>query len=372
MSSTGVDPKSIKADPKRLIVACDGTWDDSDNGMQKKHFWSSEMTPTPPSNVTRITRAIPPFDPESRQQQIVYYQAGIGSENNIKDKLWGGLTGYGISEHVREAYAFLTHNYVEGDEIILLGFSRGAFTARTIGAMVSDLGLLTMRGMSYFFQIFKDWENKIMKGYVSPFDAPWPVGEGKGKKPSMGAEGQPYQNYLESVGYTHRGISIKCIGVFDTVGALGIPSLGLIPASPANEYSFVSTTVPNSVQYAFQALALDEHRLPFTPTIWETPEGRKDLTLKQCWFPGVHSNIGGGYDDTMMADITLAWMASQMMKQYPKKDDPTKTENILAFDQSYITWQWDQNIKNYPLPWGCGTFSTHLHMPLCHLLSHTN
>jgi hypothetical protein len=60
----------------------------------------------------------------------------------------------------------------------------------------------------------------------------------------------------------------------------------------------------------------------------------------------------------MMADITLAWMASQMMKKYPKKDDPTKTENILAFDESYITWQWDQNIKKYPLSWGCGTLST--------------
>lgn len=97
---------------------------------------------------------------------------------------------------MREAYSFLCHNYVEGDEIILLGFSRGAFTARTVGAMIADLGLLSMRGMSSFLPIFKDWENKIKPGYVSAFDDPWPQGT---KKPSVDDPGEPYQNYLVEV-----------------------------------------------------------------------------------------------------------------------------------------------------------------------------
>ena len=207
MAKTGVDPKEI-ADPKRIIIACDGTWDDDNYGMEKKNIlpWTKE-TAKPSSNVTRICRSILPFDKEAKKQQIVYYQAGIGSQNTLKDKLWGGLTGFGISEHVREAYAFLCHNWVENDEndpdqsdeIILLGFSRGAFTARTIAAMVSDLGLLTMKGMSYFFPIFKDWENQIVPGYVSPFEKPWPKGTFPDLKRKPNIKDQAYGDWLQKV-----------------------------------------------------------------------------------------------------------------------------------------------------------------------------
>ena len=129
-------------------------------------------------------------------------------------------------------------------------------------------------------------------------------------------------------------------------GALGIPALGILPQHHTSEYAFVDTMVPGNVKHAFQALALDEHRRPFSPTIWETPDGRTDLVLKQTWFPGAHSNIGGGYPDTMMADITLAWMVSQLMEN-----------NILAFDLDYIRWLWDENIKqygSYKSAWGLG------------------
>ncbi len=189
--------KRFKADPKRIVIACDGTWDDSDYGYSKPMLPWQKETAVPPSNVTRICRCINTFDEEKGRQQIVYYQAGVGSEDNLKDKIIGGLAGFGLAEHVREAYAFLVHNYVPGDEIILLGFSRGAFTARTIGAMVADLGLLTMKGMSFFYPIFKDWENNNIPDYVSPFQEPYPVGM---KKPSLGDKDRPYQIFLEEVG----------------------------------------------------------------------------------------------------------------------------------------------------------------------------
>ena len=209
--AVNVDPAKIPADPKRIIIACDGTWDDDNYGMEQKDVlpWSPEVA-KPPSNVTRMCRSILPFDEADRKQQIVYYQAGIGSEHTLKDKLLGGLTGFGISEHVREAYAFLCHNYVErdpndprlNDEIIITGFSRGAFTARTIAAMVADLGLLSMKGMTYFFPIFKDWENQIVKGYVSPFQEPWPPGhfESLSKKPNI--KDKAYGDFLLEVSLT--------------------------------------------------------------------------------------------------------------------------------------------------------------------------
>jgi uncharacterized protein (DUF2235 family) len=198
MAASGSNPKKIPADPKRIIIACDGTWDNDNYGMEKKDIlpWTKE-TPKPPSNVTRICRSILPFDGDV--PQIVYYQAGIGSEHTLKDKLWGGLTGFGISEHVREAYAFICHNYVENDEIIILGFSRGAFTARTISSMVSDLGLLSMRGMNYFFPIFKDWENQIVPGYVSPFEHPWPAGTFPDLTQKPNIKDAAYADWLQEV-----------------------------------------------------------------------------------------------------------------------------------------------------------------------------
>jgi len=132
-------------------------------------------------------------------------------------------------------------------------------------------------------------------------------------------------------------------------GSLGIPSLGLFPGHPSLEYTFVDTKVSWNVKHAFHALALDEHRLPFTPTIWETPSDRTDLDLKQCWFPGAHADIGGGYPDTMSADITLTWMISQMIKAGVISRD--------GFDIEYIKWLWELNKQYYgkqPLNWGTG------------------
>jgi len=130
-------------------------------------------------------------------------------------------------------------------------------------------------------------------------------------------------------------------------GSLGIPNTGIFPDHP-QDYSFVDTKVSPNVEYAFHALALDEKRRPFSPTIWEKPAGQ-DLPklLKQCWFPGAHSNVGGSYDDAELADITLAWMISQL-------------EDLLYFDEGYVTWQHDLNLNYYrdihkdPRSWGMG------------------
>lgn len=130
-------------------------------------------------------------------------------------------------------------------------------------------------------------------------------------------------------------------------GSLGIPNIGLWPEKPG-EYSFVDTKVSENVEYAYHALALDEQRRPFSPTIWEKPAGQKlPKILNQCWFPGVHSNVGGSYDDAELADITLAWMISQL-------------DALLYFDTGYVTWQHDLNVQYYKQnheavrPWSLG------------------
>ena len=120
---------------------------------------------------------------------------------------------------------------------------------------------------------------------------------------------------------------------YTLIGSLGIPNTGLWPDHP-QEYSFVNTTVGPNVENAFHALALDEQRRPFSPTIWEKPAGQDSTKLKQCWFPGVHSNVGGSYDDAELANITLAWMISQL-------------DSLLDFDMEYIEWQHKSNVEYY-------------------------
>ena len=127
-----------------------------------------------PSNVTRFCRALK-SKTANGIPQIVYYQAGIGSENNWYDHLIGGGTGMGISENIRAAYAFIAENYQEGDEVFIVGFSRGAFTARSVAGLISAIGLLTRRGMSYFYEVFTDWENQVQPSYKSQWpDKPFP------------------------------------------------------------------------------------------------------------------------------------------------------------------------------------------------------
>ena len=139
-----------------------------DNGFVRQSYlpWDTSGTLQIPSNVTRICRALLPHSRDGTQQ-IIYYQAGVGTESTLWNHLVGGATGAGISEHIREAYGFLATNYDVGDEIYLIGFSRGAFTARSIAGFLNCIGLLTMSGMEDFYSIFKDWENQDEKQYIS-------------------------------------------------------------------------------------------------------------------------------------------------------------------------------------------------------------
>jgi uncharacterized protein (DUF2235 family) len=151
--------------PKKLIVCCDGTWMDSDNGFERGSWLSGTSDHLQvPSNVTRIGRAIKAED-RNRHPQIVYYQAGVGTGLTFVDQLLGGGTGKGISENIREAYSFLANNYTEGDSIFLLGFSRGAFTVRSIAGLIGGLGLLEKEALPFFYDIFKDWENAGVPNY---------------------------------------------------------------------------------------------------------------------------------------------------------------------------------------------------------------
>ncbi|EGG00763.1 uncharacterized protein MELLADRAFT_93032 [Melampsora larici-populina 98AG31] len=291
---------------KRIIVCCDGTWQ---NGLNAND-------PRQATNVLRLARSIFPEDRRTFPPipQVVHYQTGLGRLGTTGDPALNvaeGATGLGISAKIREAYAFIAQNYIPGDELLLFGFSRGAFTARTIVSLISDIGILTNQGMEDFYKIFAAYQARAnpecQKG--------------------IGELERFLDDYREGGAKSARKMppgTLKCVGVWDTVGALGIPKLFKKTESP-KLLGFQDTNLSPHVQYAFHAIALNETREDFVPTKWiQTDDGRtylgkhnkKKQILKQVWFAGAHSDVGGGNPVRDLADVSLVWMVVRIFMVY--------------------------------------------------------
>ena len=320
---------------KRLILCEDGTWLNSENG-------SIQGAVSIPSNVTRIARAIKPVGDDG-VPQVVYYHYGVGATGTLLNKL-SGLGGAGINEIIREGYSFIANNYSPGDEIYIFGFSRGAFTARSIAGLIDKIGILTKAGLPYLAEIFRDVRHAHDRNYVPKHpDIPF--------RDKMSAADPEYREELQHLKLTRLDVPIKVVGVWETVGSLGVPKLGWltrlkVQSSTMKDLAFYDTALGNCIEYAFQALALDERRYNFQPTLWEKLESNA-TRLRQVWFPGAHANVGGSYNDQQIATITLAWMVAQC-------------QPFLTFDLDYVIDQWEEcdefyekrNEKIRPWSWG--------------------
>lgn len=321
---------------KRLILCEDGSWLNSDSGSLRGAL-------DIPSNVTRIARAIQSISSDGIPQ-VVYYHEGVGASGGIADRIYGGVTANGLAEIIREGYTYIANNYYPGDEVFIFGFSRGAFTARSIAGLISSIGVLTKKGLPYLAEIFRDVQHRHDRHY-------------RPKHPDLPFRDKPsvldpaYIRTLTRLRYTRPDVTIKAVGVFDTVGALGLPKIGWLrrvglQSSAQRELSFYDTSLSDCIENAFQALALDERRYAFQPALWEKKKGNTS-TLRQVWFPGAHSNIGGGYDDQQMANITLAWMMSQLS---PFLD----FNNDYLLDQMELTDVYYEDTGQKIRPWSFG------------------
>ncbi|KAK4545236.1 hypothetical protein LTR36_003416 [Oleoguttula mirabilis] len=333
------------------------TWQDSDNGWVPGS-WGQPGHLQNPTNVTRLARAVSCED-KHHHPQIVYYQAGIGTGIGLWNHVVGGGTGMGLAENVREAYAFLASNYAEHDKLVpndsifLLGFSRGAFTARTLGGFICAMGILKKKAMAHFYALFEDWERAGDPAYEPMFFDNYfehhhdvkkikPDAKLAKSKKDRDVYLRHYFELLLELGLT-QDVHINCIGVWDTVGALGIPVNPLLqrvfPGLPSfvRTYRWFDTRLDSDVKNAFQALALDERRFPFSPAVWER---KPDCTsnLQQVWFPGSHSNVGGSYEDAGMADITLAWMMDQLAGNTMAHPEDFRAHEWIQFDEEYIKY----------------------------------
>ena len=308
--------------PRKLIVCCDGTWNRRD-------------APGAVTNVAKMARSLRTFD-DSGTSQLIYYHPGVGTGNGV-DHFFGGAFGVGLSGNVQSQYAFLADNFNYGDQIFLFGFSRGAYTVRSLAGLIGLVGLMQKIDMDYFPQVYKiymsrEYREALVRGQDlaaahNALRALFPEGVTNGRNDEL----------LQAIDNSRR-TAIHFIGVWDTVGSLGVP-YGLLSRIAASRYNFHDTDLSEAVNYAYQALAIDERRGAFPPTLWTRQEGRGALpeekahkqVLEQVWFAGCHSNIGGGYEDCSLSDISFLWMVSKAAAA--ATDDGGRP---LALDEEYL------------------------------------
>jgi uncharacterized protein (DUF2235 family) len=286
---------------KRIIFCADGTWD----------------TPQSATNVYKLFKAVP-----ISSGQAVYYDDGVGSDGTPIDKLAGGAIGDGLFQKIKDGYTKIAHVYDPGDDIFLFGFSRGAYTARSLAGMIALCGLpIANPDDDLVSDAFQTYRNRA-------------------QLPAFLAS----HNMFDA--------KLKMVGVWDTVGSLGIPAIvgGVDPVL----YGFLDTNLHPDVLNAFQALAIDERRMEFPPTLWTPPSPAvAGQVIQQVWFTGVHCDVGGGYPETGLSDITFSWMVAQaatlglqfdagVLAQYPSPLDARNALGMLH-DSWSILWAFPES-----------------------------
>jgi uncharacterized protein (DUF2235 family) len=248
---------------RRIAFCADGTWDGTGNN----------------TNVYKISKAIVGIPGE----QFSFYDDGVGSDGTPIEKLLGGAVGLGLFQKIKDGYSAISSVYEDGDQVFLFGFSRGAYTARSLAGMIANCGLPTKNpDVNLVNAAFQAYRNKDQRAAILA---------------TLGAYGLV-------------DAKITMVGVWDTVGSLGVPAIfgGVSPLL----YGFLDTSLHPDVLNAYHALAIDERRQEFPATLWTSPPAAGQ-TLEQVYFCGVHCDVGGGYADdpgtgTTLSDITLSWM----------------------------------------------------------------
>lgn len=256
--------------PKNIIFCADGTWD---------HPKSPVSVSDTDSNVAKLYNLL-----TKTADQMPFYDDGVGADGEPLQHLTGGALGLGLYQKIKDGYTAVAHVYDQDDRIFIFGFSRGAYTARALAGMIAYCGLPTGSFTQAMVEAaFNAYRDRTIDHQVVP----------------TSFAGCPVYN-----------AKITMVGVWDTVGALGIPAIvgGVDPIL----YGFLDTRLHPDVLNAYHAMAIDERRREFPVTQW-TPPFAPGQTVDQVWFAGVHCDVGGGYPETGLSDITLSWILSKAL-----------------------------------------------------------
>ena len=269
---------------KKLVVYFDGTWAKPRRGK-------------PSTNVVNLFRSVLGQDkspgqigvptPEPRISTLKWYDPGVGTRRG--NKIRGGGLGNGLSRNIREGYKFLVDNYAGGDEIYLFGVSRGAYTARSLAGLIRKISILRKEHAP---NPDPDENTMISDGYEVY------------RLRDAGPDSPMSVEFRER--FSWPGVKIKFLGVWDTVGSLGIP-LKLFSSLNDERFGFHDTKLSGIIENAYHAVAIDEHRIDYQATLWD-PSDEPTQKVEQVWFVGAHSDVGGGSGITSVSEIPLRWM----------------------------------------------------------------
>lgn len=314
---------------KRIVICADGTWNRPEKNL-KEDF---------PTNVLKLARAVKPVGKDQISQQV-FYDWGVGS---YYDAAVGGATGRGLNKNIMDDYRYIVQNYSPGDALFLFGFSRGAYTIRCLCGLINNCGIIKRTDAALIQKAFNHYKRN-----------------GKAFAP----EGEKSIEFREL--YSHESREVMFAGVWDTVGAMGIPIsfLGLFD----DKDEFYDTKVGKNIRIARHAMAIDEHREDFMPTVWKH---RENMDLQQVWFAGAHADIGGCYkpdaDGCVLSDNSLAWMIRQaegagLTVEEHLKERIEKNIKRSPFAKIHISRRSFYRVKKKyfrPIDHGCGDVIIH-------------
>lgn len=294
---------------RKLIVFADGT---------------GNAFSTRESNVWRLYEALD----RSSTDQVARYIKGVGTSGLRPLAVLDSATGVGVPSNVRALYRFLCWNWSPGDEIYMFGFSRGAFTVRTLAALISSQGLVSSEidGVQVSTAKMKRNAMAAWRAYRSE------IAPSKGRFPTIRmarlvrdaaiaaldmafpSRGPSYRSLQEM---NRMDVRINFLGVFDTVEAYGVPfeELRDIIDHAVWPMAFRNGALPKIANVARHALSLDDERLTFHPKPFD-PDTSGERDVEEVWFAGVHSDVGGGYQDAALSFIPLVWMADQAAQRF--------------------------------------------------------
>ncbi len=262
---------------KNIILLSDGTG----NGAAKRNK----------TNVWRLYEALDLH----RDDQVAFYDDGVGAQEFLPFKLLGGAFGWGLKRNIRELYKFLCRTYRSGDRIYLFGFSRGAFTVRMLAGMIDYCGVYT------------DYENE--KALDKAARKNYNAYRSRFKAGLLTRAIRAFVGRTDPVSPRHLP-EIEFIGVWDTVDAYGFPIDEIAMAWNTLVYPiyFPDHKLSKKVRKACHALSVDDERHTFHPVLWDESDETDPVRIEQVWFPGVHSDVGGGYPRQALSLVALDWM----------------------------------------------------------------
>jgi uncharacterized protein (DUF2235 family) len=318
--------------PKHILYCADGTWNGPGDQSDASDIDSAPATQPPlEQSSDAVTNVVKLFanlagqvtpetvalrDEQEKQLvdatgvplQIAKYMHGVGDSSNVINHILGGVFGMGVIARIVRGYTFISRNYAPGDAIHIVGFSRGAYTARALAGMIARVGLLNRATYDP-----SDRAEAYRRGYEA-----WV----RSKQVSFLGNGMLARALNRFLGFVAgvfgratlksvdliADVRMKSVAVWDTVGSMGIPAY--IQGQRRDLFSFVDLKLSPLIDRGFHAMALDEQRRDFPVTRWNADPAR----IEQVWFIGCHSDVGGGFPraESGLSDIALQWMMERI------------------------------------------------------------